>query len=267
MLTETQFKIIMILFDDKGHAGWELAEILGKEESNINSLLKKLDARDIVKDGPRRESHRPKKIKSKKSENVKKSVELKKREGDYKEVPYYLVKDLNTFGTIVKEMVATNEIYDLGFPWRIIRSSNYVRAIRDIFKEDYFEYMANLSKDNTRLHTCPISIVQVERVFCCGFKELHLLNFNKEDDGINDRVVSKKLLSALEIWWLRFNLTMYCSQDPINYDEIRKILSDDALNDYVLGDDIMEVIHKYPTGKKITYCTKELAKEAFWLRK
>ena len=73
MLTEPQFKVLMILFDDKGHAGWKLAKDLGMEESNLNPYLKKLENRKFIVQGSPRKSTRP-----------------KRREGDYKEIPYFI---------------------------------------------------------------------------------------------------------------------------------------------------------------------------------
>jgi len=73
MLTETQFKVLMMLLDDKGHAGWELAEALGMEESNLNPLLKRLEERGFIFQGMPRKSDRPKKPKGyKKSKNIEK---------------------------------------------------------------------------------------------------------------------------------------------------------------------------------------------------
>jgi DNA-binding Lrp family transcriptional regulator len=96
----------MILFDDKGHAGWELAEALGKEESNLNPRLKELEDRGFIFQGPPRKSNRPKKPKGyKKSINVGNVMSIPKREGDYKEIPYFLRKDLKILGSLIKELV------------------------------------------------------------------------------------------------------------------------------------------------------------------
>jgi DNA-binding MarR family transcriptional regulator len=71
MLTEKQFKVLMILFDNKGHAGWELANDLDMKESNLNPFLKRLEKKKFIFQGTPRKSNRPKK-----------SEEIKKREGD-----------------------------------------------------------------------------------------------------------------------------------------------------------------------------------------
>ena len=42
MLTKDQVKIILILLDNAGHAEWEIAQMLGKEDGNLNPLLKEL---------------------------------------------------------------------------------------------------------------------------------------------------------------------------------------------------------------------------------
>ena len=58
MLTKTQVKIILILLDNKGHAGWELAEYLGMEDSNLNPKLKELKKIGVIYKGESRLSKR-----------------------------------------------------------------------------------------------------------------------------------------------------------------------------------------------------------------
>ena len=48
MLTKTQVKVILILLDNQGHAGWELAEYLEIEDSNLNPILKNLEKMEII---------------------------------------------------------------------------------------------------------------------------------------------------------------------------------------------------------------------------
>jgi hypothetical protein len=245
MLTETQFNVIMILFDDEGHAGWQLAEILGMEESNLNPLLKRLEKKKMIFQGLPRKSNRPKKPKGlKKSENVKNPIVLTKREGDYKEFPYYLIKDLNTFGTIMREMIVTNRSYDIGFPYRIIRASNYMRSMRNKFKENFNKLLANLSYE---LNIIEIRCQVIEKPIkhnIDGLKELHFISPKDGNRPIKDRRVSKKLLEELEVWWILYNIRRCCSKDPINIEEISGLLEEDLLDDYFLGDDIIEGIYE-----------------------
>ena len=42
MFSESQVKVILILVDNNGHAGWELAEHIEMNESNLNPVLKKI---------------------------------------------------------------------------------------------------------------------------------------------------------------------------------------------------------------------------------
>ncbi len=184
MLTETQFKVLMILFDDKGHAGWELAEALGMEESNLNPLLKRLEKKEFIFQGSPRKSNRPKKPKGyNKSKNVKKVAEIEKREGDYKEFPYYIYKNLKILGSLVKEMVVTNESYDIGFPYRIIRASSYMKSMREIFGENFNKFLAELIKN---LNISEVKACTIERPVILDInelmkmKEFHLLNFQED---------------------------------------------------------------------------------------
>lgn len=235
MLTEPQFKVLMILFDDKGHAGWQLAEYLNMKASNLNHYLKDLEERKFVVQGHQRKSTRPK----------------KRSDGDYKEIPYYLNKDLNILQPLIKEMVVTNKSYDTGFPFRVIKLSNFMKSMRDIYKENFHACMRSLSKELNAgsispSWTSPIPISKNEsvQVFYEVPEELHFLNRTNEKAIIEERFVSDELLKELEIWWLRYTLTMYCNKDPIDINQIIEILNDNkrAFDRYILGDDIWDVI-------------------------
>ena len=249
MLTETQFKVLMILFDDKGYAGWQLAEKLGVEESNLNPLLKKLQKKDFIFQGQPRKSNRPKKSK-KYRESEKPSITTtsegqKKREGDYKELPYYIKKDLKILGSFIKEMVVTNESYDIGFPFRVIRASNYMRIMRDTFKDDFNMCLTNLFRDLNILDVkcCIIEDIITDINEILNSKELHFLSSKEEMSPIKDRQVSKKLLKEMEIWWLRYEFGRCLSEDPININEVLK-MEDDIPEGYILGEDIQEKIRE-----------------------
>ena len=191
MLTEPQFKVLMILLDNKGHAGWQLAEDLEMKVSNLNPYLKDLEKRKFVIQGPPRKSMKP-----------------KKREGDYKEYPYYLNKDLGILGSIIKEMIVTNRLYDIGFPFRIIETSNYIKLMKDMFKED--------------LNKCLVGFTGMEHYDRCVFDSEHVLEKlqilvkETQADGpddldsfsdiaevhlIRDEIVTTKSLKRLERWY------------------------------------------------------------------
>lgn len=230
MLTERQFKVLMILFDNKGHAGWQLAEDLDMEESNLNPYLKKLEKRKFIVQGQPRKSMKP-----------------KKREGDYKEFPFYLNKDLDILGSIIEEMVVTNRVYDLGFPFRFIRTSNYIKSIKNLNEWDVNEFLGKLSR---KLQIIEVKCCKIEKEIKRYIDEdelrivLHLNDSTVGSTPTKDKRVSKKLLKELEVWWYLYNLRQCCRQDPINVEEISEILNDDILDDYLLGDDILELIYK-----------------------
>jgi predicted transcriptional regulator len=267
MLTETQFQVLMILFDDKGYAGWQLAEKLGVEESNLNPLLKKLQEKDFIFQGQPRKSNRPKKSKkykeSKKPNITTTSEGQKKREGDYKEFPYYIKKDLKILGSFIKEMVVTNKSYDIGFPFRVIRASNYMKIMRDTFKDDFNMCLTDLFKDLniSEIKCCEIEtpiITDINEILNSkelhlNSKELHFLSFKEEMSPIKDRQVSKKLLKEMEIWWLRYEFGRCLSEDPINIKEILK-MEDDIPEGYTLGEDIckkiLEAVNRMPDNEE-----------------
>jgi hypothetical protein len=224
----------MILLNDEGHAGWRLAETLDMEESNLNPLLKKLEKRNFIYQGPPRKSNRPKK-----------PERIVKREGDYKEFPYYINKDLKIFETIIKEMVVANRSYDIGFPYRVIRASDYMKSMRKTFGEDFNVCLTKLlyNLNICKLYysrTAPNPIITNKSDFS-KFKQLHFLKFNERLPLIEDRKISEELLKELEIWWIRYDLTMCCNKDPINFNKLIAI-NWDIPGDYIFGADIQEAI-------------------------
>lgn len=240
MLTESQFKVLMMLLDDKGHAGWELAEALGMEESNLNPPLKRLEDIGFIFQGMPRKSNRPKKPKGyTKSKNVGKVTTIPKREGDYKEIPYYIKKDLNVLASMIKEMVITNRRYDTGFPYRIIRASNYMRSMGSTFHETFHEFMGNLLNE---VH------MQYVNADCCLndqpkyrkelsseilLKELHYEVFLDEIPPSYEIPFlennAEELLDRIESWWFRYNMRSCLSRDTaiiIDHDEFLAALKD-----------------------------------------
>jgi hypothetical protein len=230
MLTEPQFKVLMILFDDKGHAGWELAKNLGVKESNLNPYLKILEERKFIFQGIQRKSTKP-----------------KKRLGDYKEIPYYLTRDPEVIETIIEEMILTNREYDIGFPFRIIKVSNYIKSFT-IDKFNIGELMAKLSR---KFHSgCEVMAEAIEpevkkHVIVSDkpykIKILHFNTLSGKSSFIRKRKVTKRLMNELELWWYLYNLRICCRQDPINIHELKNILWD-VPGDYLLGNDILELI-------------------------
>lgn len=120
MLTGKQVKVILILLDNKGHAEWELAEYLKMEDSNLNPILKKLEGMKIICQGAARKSRK----------------QQKKKEGDYKEFPYYLADSIDALKTLVGEIVHPNPVYESWFVFDIFRRSNYLESMRQKFKDD-----------------------------------------------------------------------------------------------------------------------------------
>lgn len=235
MLTETQYKVLMILLDDKGHPGWELAETLGMEESNLNPLLKRLEKKNFIFQGPPRKSNRPKK-----------SEIVKKREGDYKEFPYFLKKELNILGSIIKEMVVTNKCYDIGFPYRIIRASNYMRSMRFMrFVDNSFdEFMYDLSRelDIQGFHAFR-TFVKPDRIETPSDKlleELYSLCFTEKFPPSHDKPVSIETLYKLNTWWFKYNLRRCLNKDSVTITNPQDFL--DILWDYAPEKDINQMI-------------------------
>ena len=119
MLTKTQVKVILILLDNQGHAGWELAEYLEIEDSNLNPILKNLEKLEIIY-----------------KENLRLSRKQHKNKGYYSEIPYFLSKSLNGFRTLIREIAATSRPYDTGFLLEIIDNRKYLKTMKEQFKEE-----------------------------------------------------------------------------------------------------------------------------------
>jgi len=220
----------MILFDDKGHAGWELAKDFGVKESNLNTYLKILEERKFIFQGTPRRSTKP-----------------KKRVGDYKEIPYHLTRDPEVIETMIEEMILTNREYDIGFPFRIIKVSNYIKSFT-IDKFNIGELMAKLSrKFHGGYEVIPeMNERDVKKLPADKAYKIKILHFNTtsgKSSFIRNRKVTKKLMKELELWWYLYKLRECCSQDPIDIYELESMLLDYILWDYTLGDDILEIIY------------------------
>ena len=129
MFSESQVKVILILLDNNGHAGWELAEHIEMNESNLNPVLKKLEKMGIISNDEVRDSTKPisqTRTKGKDSEYRR----SKTRSGEYKEHPYYLNKSLEALRIIIRELKGKKYPHiDAGFILNIILRSKYLEAL------------------------------------------------------------------------------------------------------------------------------------------
>ena len=154
MLTKTQVKVILILLDNKGHAGWELAEHLGMADSNLNPLLRDLEMKNIILKG-----------------NFRLSRRKHDKKGIYAEFPYYLSNSLDNFQIIIREIAESDKPYDTGFLLEIIDNSKYLKTMREQFKEDLYTIIKEeLSKSKSPysdpFFTKVIKPELVEELFC-----------------------------------------------------------------------------------------------------
>lgn len=139
MFSESQVKIILILLDEDGHAGWELAEHIKMKESNLNPVLKKLEDAGIIYKTEVRDSTKPvsePEIKENEADYKRPKI----RSGEYKEVPYYLNKSLETLRTIIRELKGKKYPHiDAGFVLNIISRSKYLEVMINKFGEDVYK--------------------------------------------------------------------------------------------------------------------------------
>jgi len=131
MLTKAQVRIILILLDNKGHAQWELADYLEMQDSNLSPILKKLAKSGIIFQG-----------------NARISNKKRKKEGDYKEFPYYLANNLDGFRSMIREMARSDKVFETGFILEIIRRSKYIKSMREIIGKKLDKCMDKEIREN-----------------------------------------------------------------------------------------------------------------------
>jgi hypothetical protein len=133
MFTESQIKVLLILLDEMGHPGWELAEHIEMKESNLSPILKKLETIGIISHESVRDSTRPI---SKSGTKKTKVVRPKTRSGRFHEFPYYLIKNLEALRTIIRELKGKKYPHiDAGFVLNIISRSKYLKVMIELYGE------------------------------------------------------------------------------------------------------------------------------------
>jgi predicted transcriptional regulator len=145
MLTKVQVKVVLSLLDNKGHAEWELAEILKMEDSNLNPIIKKLEKKGIIyQDGFRKSSRR------------------KKKEGDYREFPYFLTNKLECIKYLIREIAKSNKVFDTGFILEIIENSKYIDSMKKIFGEELKQSVISEIRENYPTYADPFIVEKIE---------------------------------------------------------------------------------------------------------
>jgi predicted transcriptional regulator len=182
MFTNTQAKVVLILLDDKGHAEWELAKNLDKEDSNLNPILKKLRQMGIIIRGDPRKSGK----------------EIK-RNAEYREVPYYLEKSIDALRRIIKEIAESKNEYDAGFILHVLRKSKYLEVMREKYGEDVNKSIVEV------LRSCypPLGKKFITDVIKLSPEEIFLPCIKQTPKG-------------LELWYFRYSLKNP-SEDQINW--------------------------------------------------
>jgi len=145
MLTETQVKVVLILLDNKGHAGWEISDHLEMEHSNLNRILRELEAEGIIYQGEAR-----------------RSTNNQKKKGNYKEFPYYLSNNLEGLKIIIGEIAKSDKVFDTGFILEIIENSKYIDSMRNIFGERLNECVEEELRKNYPPYSDPFFVKRIE---------------------------------------------------------------------------------------------------------
>jgi hypothetical protein len=146
-------------------------------------------------------------------------------------------------------MVVTNKTYDTGFPFRIIAASKYMKSMRLACGQDYWKLLAKMSKkfEIIKEYGCEIEPpIQRHISLLIGdqLKNSHLLNHEAEKAPTEEKRLTKKSLEYLEVWWLRYELTKCCSEDPIDIDRVLRIIDEEALEDYAPDENLNGIIQR-----------------------
>jgi predicted transcriptional regulator len=197
MLTGTQVKVLLILLDDKGHAGWELAKYLQMENSNLNPILKKLESMGIIYQGEARKSRKP-----------------EKRKGDYKEFPYYLCNKLKGLKIMIQEIASGTKVWDTGFILQMTIKSNYIKSMRKEFREDLIKTIADELKENYPPYVDPRFKSLLQFLLENGLRAPFLEKDLEESVAVECRMETP-MHSDLELWYHNY-LRMRRSLKPVS---------------------------------------------------
>jgi len=94
-------------------------------------------------------------------------------------------------------MALSNRVHDLGFPFRNIKTSKYIKSMRKLYKEDLNKCLVNAAME---AHIEPHA--QVCGAMMVPINEINPINKKPADSSIKDkRIRSKKSLMELELWY------------------------------------------------------------------
>jgi hypothetical protein len=114
----------------------------------------------------------------------------------YKEFPYYLKKDINILGTIIREMIVTNKTHDTGFPFRFIETSCYIKSMREVFKDDLNKCLVISSRE------LPEAARAEEIQPSVRHKIIKEPQYEQTKvPKFKDKRVSKRSLKEIELWY------------------------------------------------------------------
>jgi predicted transcriptional regulator len=206
MLTKTQYKVLLILLDNEGHPGWSLAKELGKEESNLNPILKKLEKMGIIFQGKRT------------------STNIKDKKGDYQEFPYYLKDSLENIKILIKEIVESKKIHETYFVFRVMMASKYINSMKEKFGEKVKELMIEeLSKSYIDLKEFFIFDIINPSFLIDDLNNAHHPMRCDIDEELNNileknfkRVNPLEIPSGLETWYIEYLKRRYQKSNNTN---------------------------------------------------
>ena len=107
-------------------------------------------------------------------------------------------------------MVVTNRLYDTGFPFRIIETSNYIKLMKDMFKEDLNKCLAGFTEKAYSQNCVKIDTKHMLDVMINLAKELQgdrqnselpTLSNKPEMPQITEKFVTEESLEELESWY------------------------------------------------------------------
>ena len=182
MFTVNQLQIVLVLMDNKGHSERGLAKYLGKSDSNLNPILKKLKNKGVIRKGGYRISER-----------------TNKKTGKYEEKPYYLSEELEGIKLLAREIALSEEILDAGFVLSILRDSEYFKVMKAKFGENLAETIVSELK-NSYPPILDERFSKLHSRFNRALEKLFRVEPQKFDVLYEDALIP----SSLELWYRRY---------------------------------------------------------------
>lgn len=90
----------------------------------------------------------------------------KQKEGDYKEFPFYLTKNIENLKFMIAQLAKTNRLFDSYFILELVENSKYIKSMKEEFGDEVRESVVSELRENYSPYKDPFykTIVQPQLV-------------------------------------------------------------------------------------------------------